>query len=166
MSCNWRVIQDLECCPCQADTRWKTCPVIHQIACQYKVFSKIISEGNDYLSLSQPQIQPNLVWTLGYFSTVDIAVSSCSTEWWNLTCGESIQFATVFCRGIILRTDHCWCVLVLTEETHFFSSPVTSCFKGKGSVCTTATEIEVHTSIFLHTVTCHEINPHYTHKLL
>ena len=154
VSCNWQVIQDLKHCPCQADARWKKSPLIHQIACQCKVFFHIITEGNDYLSLSQPQVQPDLVWTLRYFSTVDIAVSGYPSEWQNSTGGESIWFAAVFCSAIILRTDRCYWVLVLMEEICFFSSPVTSCFKGKGSVCNSATEIKAYALVFLHAMTC------------
>jgi len=52
------------------------------------------------------------------------------------------------------------------EETHFFSSPVTSCFKGKGSVCISATEIRVYTLVFLNAMTHYELNSRYTHKFL
>lgn len=153
VSCNWQVIQDLMHCPCQPDTRWKTSPLIHQIACQCKVFSQVITEGNDYLSLSQPRVQPDLVWTLRYFSTAHKAVSGCPSEWPNSTGGESILCATVFCTATILRIDHCYWVLVLVEETRFFSSLVTSCFKGKGSVCNSAREIKVYALVFLHAMT-------------
>lgn len=64
---------------------------VHRITYHCKVFSQIIAQGNDYFSLSQPQVCPDEVWT-----PADTAVPGYLREWWKSTGGESIWIATVF----------------------------------------------------------------------
>lgn len=79
----------------------KNIPLIRQFV-TIRSFLPTVTEGNNYLSLTQLQVQPDLLWTPRYFLTV----GGYSSEWQNSTGGQSIWFATGFYSTVILKIDY------------------------------------------------------------